>query len=228
MKIAIKMRDEYAAVAHLSAPAAAAAAGGAPAVASASGAAAAAAPEAAPAAAASRTAMSRLIDSVPSAAQPGAAPPPGGAAASTSGALVLHAGERHAAVMEALKEKSYSSAAVSRRIASKWPRPAWHAPWRCYRVISGHLGAVRSLAFDPANEWFVTGSADRTIRIWDLATGQLKLTLTGHIEQVTGLAVSPRHPYMFSAGLDKSVKCVLARGGFKGLRGGGFMRERRV
>lgn len=66
---------------------------------------------------------------------------------------------------------------------------------------------VRSIAFDPSNEWFVTGSADRTIKLWDTASGQLKLTLTGHIEQVTGLAVSPRHPYMFSCSLDKEVKC---------------------
>ena len=63
------------------------------------------------------------------------------------------------------------------------------------------------MAFDPSNEWFATGSADRTIKIWDTASGQLKLTLTGHIEQVTGLAVSARHPYMFSCGLDKMVKC---------------------
>ena len=50
-------------------------------------------------------------------------------------------------------------------------------------------------------------AADRTIKIWDTASGQLRLTLTGHIEQVTGLAVSPRHPYMFSCALDKMVKC---------------------
>jgi pleiotropic regulator 1 len=69
------------------------------------------------------------------------------------------------------------------------------------------MGWVRSVAVEPGNAWFATGSADRTIKIWDLASGQLRLTLTGHIEQVTGLAVSDRHPYMFSCGLDKMVKC---------------------
>lgn len=33
-----------------------------------------------------------------------------------------------------------TSAAVSRRLGSKWPKPAWHAPWKNYRVISSHLG----------------------------------------------------------------------------------------
>ncbi|KAI8462528.1 MAG: WD40-repeat-containing domain protein [Monoraphidium minutum] len=31
--------------------------------------------------------------------------------------------------------------------------------------------------------------------------------ISGHLGWVTGLAVSARHPYMFSAGLDKMVKC---------------------
>lgn len=98
---------------------------------------------------------------------------------------------------------------VQRRLnaQSQYPRPTWHAPWTLYRVVSGHMGWVRSIAFDPANEWFCTGAADRTIKLWDLASGTLKLTLTGHTEQVTGLAVSPRSPYLFSAGIDKSVKC---------------------
>ncbi|ELU38184.1 pre-mRNA-splicing factor PRP46 [Rhizoctonia solani AG-1 IA] len=39
--------------------------------------------------------------------------------------------------------------------------------------------------------------------VWDLASGELKLSLTGHISTVRGLAVSPRHPYLFSAGEDK-------------------------
>ena len=33
------------------------------------------------------------------------------------------------------------------------------------------------------------------------------ISLTGHISTVRGLAVSPRHPYLFSCGEDKMVKC---------------------
>lgn len=86
-------------------------------------------------------------------------------------------------------------------------KPEWHAPWKLMRVISGHLGWVRSLAVEPNNQWFASGAGDRTIKIWDLATGNLRLTLTGHISTVRGLAVSPRHPYLFSCGEDKMVKC---------------------
>ncbi|KAJ4424764.1 pre-mRNA-splicing factor prp46 [Gnomoniopsis sp. IMI 355080] len=87
------------------------------------------------------------------------------------------------------------------------PKPEWHKPWKLHKVISGHLGWVRSVAVEPNNKWFVTGSGDRTIKVWDLASGQLRLTLTGHISTVRGLAVSPRHPYLFSCGEDKMVKC---------------------
>lgn len=62
------------------------------------------------------------------------------------------------------------------------PKPKWHAPWKLYRVISGHLGWVRSVAVEPGNEWFVTGAADRVIKVWDLASGKLKLSLTGKYE----------------------------------------------
>jgi pleiotropic regulator 1 len=60
---------------------------------------------------------------------------------------------------------------------------------------------------------FATGSADRTIKLWDLAKASvgsddaLKLTLTGHISPVRGLAFSDRHPYLFSCGEDKMIKC---------------------
>jgi len=66
---------------------------------------------------------------------------------------------------------------------------------------------VRSVAVEPGNKWFVSGAGDRVIKVWDLASGELKLSLTGHISTVRGLAVSSRHPYLFSCGEDKMVKC---------------------
>ena len=89
----------------------------------------------------------------------------------------------------------------------KTVKPVWHAPWKLMRVISGHQGWVRSVAVDPSNAWFATGSTDRTVKIWDLVSGQLKLTLTGHINTVRGLAVSEKHMYLFSCGEDKTVRC---------------------
>ena len=57
------------------------------------------------------------------------------------------------------------------------------------------------------NFFVFAGSADRIIKIFDLATGTLKLSLTGHISAVRGVIVSPRHPFLFSCGEDKQVKC---------------------
>lgn len=99
-----------------------------------------------------------------------------------------------------------SSALIARK-APTMPKPKWHPPWKLYRVISGHLGWVRCVAVEPGNEWFASGSADRVIKIWELASGRLKVSLTGHISSVRGLAVSSRHPYLFSCGEDRQVKC---------------------
>ncbi|POR35408.1 Pre-mRNA-splicing factor prp46 [Tolypocladium paradoxum] len=104
-------------------------------------------------------------------------------------------------------QNSNTSLATRGAQAYQHVKPEWHPPWKLMRVISGHLGWVRSLAVEPGNKWFASGAGDRTIKIWDLATGSLRLTLTGHISTVRGLAVSPRHPYLFSCGEDKMVKC---------------------
>lgn len=108
---------------------------------------------------------------------------------------------------------------LSIRKAPSMPKPVWHAPWKLYRVISGHMGWVRCCTVEPGNEWFATGAvlgsdqtvfvfagaADRVIKVWDLASGKLKVSLTGHVSVVRGLAVSARQPYLFSCGEDRQV-----------------------
>ncbi|KLO09600.1 WD40 repeat-like protein [Schizopora paradoxa] len=105
------------------------------------------------------------------------------------------------------KDRTSLSQALTLHKETRTIKPTYHPQWKLMRVISGHLGWVRSVAVEPGNKWFVSGAGDRVIKVWDLASGELKLSLTGHISTVRGLAVSPRHPYLFSCGEDKMVKC---------------------
>ena len=43
----------------------------------------------------------------------------------------------------------------------------------CIKTLSGHENLVRSLSFDPGTMRLVSGSYDRTIRIWDVRTGKV-------------------------------------------------------
>lgn len=79
--------------------------------------------------------------------------------------------------------------------------------WKLSKLLLGHTGQITSTAIDPFNSYFVTGSSDSTIKVWDLITGELQLTLSAHIMAVKGLVISDRHPYMFSCSDDKTVKC---------------------
>uniref|UniRef100_A0A8B9H7U1 Pleiotropic regulator 1 n=1 Tax=Astyanax mexicanus TaxID=7994 RepID=A0A8B9H7U1_ASTMX len=73
---------------------------------------------------------------------------------------------RHAGSAERSQPPQHSmNTALIPRKAPTMPKPQWHPPWKLYRVISGHLGWVRSIAVEPGNQWFVTGSADRTIKV---------------------------------------------------------------
>ena len=141
---------------------------------------------------------------------------PGSKNKDTTGAASLKAGEKiDSKALVAIasskqivdtKMRGTTQALVKKRLAS-FIAPKWHAPWKLYRVVAGHTGWVRCAAVEPNNEWFATGSNDRTIKIWDLATGNIKLTYTGHVSSVRDICVAKNRPYLFSAGEDKTVKC---------------------
>jgi pleiotropic regulator 1 len=101
-------------------------------------------------------------------------------AASSAGALVLarpQAGADPGSSAVALQPQLGRNLLAGRRPPLRLEQPEWHAPWKLMRVISGHLGWVRSIAVDTTNEWFATGSNDRTIKIWELASGERALLL---------------------------------------------------
>ena len=45
------------------------------------------------------------------------------------------------------------------------------------RTLEGHDDVVCSVAFDPAGQTLASGSADRTVKLWDVTSGKLLRTL---------------------------------------------------
>jgi WD40 repeat protein len=45
----------------------------------------------------------------------------------------------------------------------------------CQHTFRGHTGAIRSLAFSHDGKFLVTGSTDKTVKIWDLTRLDKKL-----------------------------------------------------
>jgi Caspase domain/WD domain, G-beta repeat len=58
-------------------------------------------------------------------------------------------------------------------------------------VQTGHSGWIKSMAFAPDGRTILTGSDDKTARLWDAATGREIRRLEGHGHQVTSVAFAP-------------------------------------
>jgi len=71
--------------------------------------------------------------------------------------------------------------------------------WQTIGELQGHNDIVTSLEFLEQGRVLVTGSADRTIRLWDLVANDQVAMLTGHQGRVRSLATLPREKKLVSA-----------------------------
>jgi guanine nucleotide-binding protein subunit beta-2-like 1 protein len=81
------------------------------------------------------------------------------------------------------------------------------------RRFVGHTNDILSVSFSADNRQIVSGSRDRTIKLWN-TLGDCKYTITekGHTEWVSCVRFSPnpQNPVIVSAGWDKVVKVCSA------------------
>jgi WD40 repeat protein/serine/threonine protein kinase len=73
----------------------------------------------------------------------------------------------------------------------------WRCLWRQCQSdelfsLSGHAIVAASLAFSPEGRTLATGSSDRTVKIWDLASKRATATLTDFTQQVNSVSFSGR------------------------------------
>jgi WD40 repeat protein len=72
--------------------------------------------------------------------------------------------------------------------------------------LEGHDSVVTSVNFSPDGKTLVSGSGDKTIKLWNVETGQEIRTLKGHDSVVSSVNFSPDGKTLVSGSWDNTIK----------------------
>jgi WD40 repeat protein len=90
-------------------------------------------------------------------------------------------------------------------------RPEDRSP--CLLTLTGHQAAVMSVAITPHDRRIISGSGDKTIKIWDMENGQELQTLKGHTSGITQVLVTPDGSRIISGSEDWTIMIWRIPGG---------------
>jgi len=72
--------------------------------------------------------------------------------------------------------------------------------------VQKRIGSIYSAAISPDGRYALSGSDDKTVKLWDISTGKQIRTMEGHTDRVCSVAFSPDGRYAASGSLDSTVR----------------------